>query len=154
MLFLERGTAVLAYKKLFLIIGLIISFPSFAMAEELLIFVSFSMPDASLTQWAEQAKKVNAPILLQGLKNNSLKETINHLNKSANPRLNNFLINPELFQKFHIDKVPAVVITDGNSFDVVYGDQSLSSALQKLRQGNFGYFSRRNLLQLDGLPHE
>lgn len=114
---------------------------------ELLIFVSFGMPTQSLKLWAEQAARVDGKLLLRGFVENSLPKTtaktLEVFGADASIEVN---IDPERFQQFNIQTVPAVVITQSkrandadNSnappvFDVVYGDASLEEALLYLEK--------------------
>lgn len=117
-------------------------------APKLYIFVSCSMPEQSLKLWATDAARLETPLLLRGFVDNDLKKTtaktLELFGEKANIEL---LIDPEKFQKFKIDVVPAVVIaatekvaskTEGTNdnaaspFDVVYGDTSLEAALNRI----------------------
>lgn len=113
---------------------------------ELLIFVSFSMPQESLKLWAEQASRLGCPLLLRGFVDNDLTKTTAKTHALFGEKANiEISIDPEKFQKFNIDVVPAVVIVardkvaiekegvDGSSvshFDLVYGDTTLEEALK------------------------
>jgi conjugal transfer pilus assembly protein TrbC len=109
---------------------------------QLLVFVSFSMPEQSLKLWAEQAAKVNGKLLLRGFLDDSLQKTTEETLRLFKESSAEFLIHPEAFEKFNIDKVPAVVIAKPDDcleddcpapdFDVVYGDASLEDALKSI----------------------
>jgi type-F conjugative transfer system pilin assembly protein TrbC len=95
--------------------------------EDLLIFVSFSMPEQSLKLWSQQAEKTGSNLILRGLINNSIQAT------TQNKIIGGFNIDPEMFQKYDIKTVPAVVLVKNNQYDVVYGDTSLESALEHIK---------------------
>ena len=109
---------------------------------QVLIFVSLSMPEQSLKLWAEQADKIKAKLLLKGFVDDSLQATIDETLRIFKEPKADFLVHPEAFEKFKIDKVPAVVIANPDNcleddcpvpaFDVVYGDTSLEDALNKI----------------------
>ena len=109
---------------------------------QVLIFVSLSMPEQSLKLWAEQASKVNGKLLLRGFVEDSLQKTTEETLRIFKEPKAYFLVHPETFEKFNIDKVPAVVIANPDNcleddcpalaFDVVYGDTSLEDALNKI----------------------
>ena len=109
---------------------------------QVLIFVSLSMPEQSLKLWAEQADKIKAKLLLKGFVDDSLQATIDETLRIFKEPKADFLVHPEAFEKFNIDKVPAVVIANPDNcleddcpvpaFDVVYGDTSLEDALNKI----------------------
>lgn len=95
--------------------------------DEILIFVSFSMPEQSLKLWSQQAEKTGAKLILRGLINNSLQAT------TQNKIISGFDIDPEKFKKYDVKTVPAVVLVTGNNYDVVYGDTSLEAALENIK---------------------
>ena len=109
---------------------------------KVLIFVSLSMPEQSLKLWAEQASKVNGKLLLRGFVEDSLQKTTEETLRIFKEPKADFLIHPEAFDRFGIEKVPAVVIAKPDDcladdcpapdFDVVYGDTSLEDALNKI----------------------
>lgn len=104
-----------------------------------LIFASFSMPKESLQALSVQAKQIDAPIIMRGLVNNSFKETVNKITE-FNLQEIGIQIDPLLFKKFNIQKIPAIVVTNNIScppnqtcleqFDVLYGNIPLSYALK------------------------
>ena len=100
----------------------------------ILVFVSFSMPKHSLQQWLLQAEQISAPVLLRGLKHHSLKETLSEFQTLQSQTKSGIQIDPMSFEQFGIDKVPAVVIQHPNDFDVIYGDVGLNHILDWLKQ--------------------
>ncbi len=109
---------------------------------QLLVFVSFSMPEQSLKLWAEQAVKINGKLLLRGFIDDSLQKTTEETLRLFKDLRVDFLIHPEDFEKFNIQTVPAVVIANPDNcfeercpapeFDVVYGDTSIEDALKRI----------------------
>lgn len=108
----------------------------------IITFVSFSMPKESLKQWLGEAKQIHAPVIIRGLIDNSFKETINQMSQLINDNQNGVQLDPTLFKKFNIDKVPALVVRENNTclatqscidkYDVIYGDVSMEYALNKI----------------------
>lgn len=111
---------------------------------DLLLFVSFSMPENEFLELARQAKNYGATLIIRGFKDNRLSET-----KVAALKLNTsgakWAIHPELFKTFSIDKVPAVVVASDASnqllsngcapdaaFVSIYGAQSIELSLRKI----------------------
>ena len=111
-----------------------------------LIFVSFSMPQKSLKGWMREAEKIHAPVVIRGLVNNSFKATIQKMTELASDNHGGIQIDPTLFKTFNIKQVPAVVVTNSgnclpnqscpNKYDVVYGDVHLDYALEKVSRQN------------------
>src|SRR6185437_5943704 len=81
----------------------------------LFIFVSLSMPKESLKSWIQQANRVNGKLLLRGFLENSLQKTTAQtlllLGKEGEGEI---LVDPESFEIFNIQVVPAVVIAFPN----------------------------------------
>lgn len=98
----------------------------------IMIFVSFSMSKESIKGWIAQAKKIGAAVYIRGLVNNSFKDTTKAVLELIQDQPGGLLIDPTLFKKYSIAQVPAVVVTSGNSFDVVYGDVTLDYALESI----------------------
>jgi conjugal transfer pilus assembly protein TrbC len=81
---------------------------------DLMIFVSFSMPDKMLIEYSKQAKEAGATLVLRGLVENSITKT--QLKAARfNPVIADWEINPGSFRKFKIDKVPSIVIADATN---------------------------------------
>ena len=90
-------------------------------AAEILIFTSLSVPAASWRQWAHDAARTGAPLVLRGVGAGGLRETA----KRTGARLGgtdagpgsksgaSVAIDPRLFRLFGIERVPAVVVVPG-----------------------------------------
>ena len=113
--------------------------------DSLLVFISFSMPPRVIEELSRQAKESGAVLVLRGMKDSNMRST-----KEAAVRLNKgrseWMIHPELFKQFRIDRVPAVVVaaagadqvdSEGCAPDVEYasvmGDVSIEFALNVIR---------------------
>ena len=111
-----------------------------------LIFVSFSMPKESIKGWMQEAEKIHAPVVIRGLVNNSFKATIQKMKELVNDNQGGVQIDPNLFRKFKIKQVPAVVVrsiqnclptqTCFEDYDVIYGNVHLDYALEKIANQN------------------
>lgn len=84
-----------------------------------LIFVSFSLPEASLRALLAEAGRTGAPLVLRGLVENSMQRTTARLGEllgTENDReasaesTPSLAIDPTLFERFDVDKVPAFVL--------------------------------------------
>ncbi len=118
-------------------------------APQLYVMVSLSVPEQSLRLWSEQANKLGANLVLRGLVDNSIQKTTEKAQELfGETEQGGFSIDPELFQTFEIEKVPAVVLVTKEAFcnqdicekpifDVVYGDTPLIEALEQIsRRGS------------------
>lgn len=101
-----------------------------------IIFISFSMPENSIKQWMSDAEKIQAPVVVRGLINNSFKETMQRMSKLTQDNHGGLQLDPTVFHDFHIDKVPAMVVNNGHDFDVIYGNVTLPFALKKVADKN------------------
>lgn len=99
------------------------------------IFISFSMPDAALKNYASEAEQLGAILVMRGLKNNSFFETKTKADELAIM----FNIDPNLFEKYQITSVPAIVIDNNleqnqGQIKKLTGHISLSDALQIMKE--------------------
>lgn len=119
----------LRIKLLLLIIGLLATYQVVASkldSQEVLIFVSFSMPDKALQDYYLSAQKYKARLIIRGLKNNSFQETkekIKDLGISVD-------IDPNLFEEYQISKVPTIVVVEKEQVKKVTGHISLAMGLE------------------------
>lgn len=90
------------------------------------IFVSFSMSDASLKSYYIEAARYDAVLVMRGLLNDSFIDTQAKLDELSI----GYDINPELFEKYKITMVPAIVKDTGAQAYKVTGHISLLSALE------------------------
>lgn len=111
---------------------------------DLLIFASLSMPESMLINYATQAKRFGAVILLRGFvddKTSKTRETLARLNQAGAQ----FEVSPEPFKHFKITKVPTLVLASANAASVVEdgcakpetyvsisGDITVADALDKI----------------------
>lgn len=155
-------------KSLLIWLGVFIITPCYAsqiIDKNIIIFVSFSMPDESLKGWLREANIINAPVIVRGFINNSFKDTINKIGILTTDNHGGVQIDPMLFERFHVDKVPAVIVVKdpdcmpGMSctldYAVVYGDVTLSYALKKIgdEEDGFSIIAKNALTQLGGIKH-
>ena len=119
---------------------------------KLLVFVSFSMPKASLRALAQEAGKHNAVMVIRGLKDDSFKTTQqafleivgvdknldlkNMINQeTVNQDMQGFEVNPELFKTYNITHVPVfVLIKNTQEISRLSGNVSLDYAAKKLKE--------------------
>lgn len=97
------------------------------------VFISFSLPPLLLEQTLDDAARFNIPVVLNGLYENSMPKTIQKVSKliTKNPNLD-LRIDPTLFEKFNIEMVPAIVVENRNSFDVLFGNLAIKDGLLEL----------------------
>ena len=102
---------------------------------QILVFVSLSLPKASLIALAKDAQKYNAKLILRGVQNNSFKEMLKAIQSLGEELESAMEINPELFKEYDIKAVPTFVLVNaGREINRLRGNVSLSFAAQKLKE--------------------
>lgn len=120
---------------------------------KVLIFVSFAMPVATLHRLVDQAARAGATIVLRGLVNGSIRDTVTRMQALIGSRRVAVQIDPEAFDRYGITRTPSFVLaadgargevcatrTCGSSqqFVKVSGDVTLEYAMQHLNRGSSG----------------
>lgn len=96
---------------------------------DLLIFVSFSLPDQALKNLYEESLRLKARLILRGLHKNSFQET----RKKAQQLGIQVDIDPTLFEKHAVKVVPTFVPEKGDKSDKVSGNIAAQEALSILQ---------------------
>ena len=115
----------------------------------MLVFVSFSMPDAALSRVVDQAAKADATLVLRGLANGSLVRTVTRVRQLIGSRRVAVQIDPQAFDRYAITQAPSFVLVrdgaqasscaagvcvPGDGFVMAAGDVSLDYALALFRR--------------------
>ena len=115
----------------------------------LLVFVSLAMPRPTLQRLIEQAARARASVILRGLANGSLRETVAQVQPLIGQRQVAVQIDPQAFDRFAIARVPSfVLVRDGTrpescaagscappeAFLRTAGDVSLDYALEHMQR--------------------
>jgi len=101
-----------------------------------LVFVSWSMPEEALRQWMREAITFGASLNVRGLIAEDFPKSIAKMQKFVEENNNEGGINidPDLFEQYDINKVPAVIVRKNDNpvspFDIVYGTSSIKEALR------------------------
>jgi conjugal transfer pilus assembly protein TrbC len=110
----------------------------------LLIFISFAMPEPTLSRLVDQAARTKASLLLRGFVNGSLRETVERVQRLIGSRQVAVQIDPQAFERFSITRTPSFVLTRSgakaqscatgqcvasDAFALVAGDVSVDYAL-------------------------
>ena len=80
---------------------------------EILIFTSLSVPAASWRQWARDAVRSGAPMVLRGVGEEGLPGTAKRIGARLGGAEAGVAIDPRLFRLFGVTRVPAVVVVPG-----------------------------------------
>ena len=112
-----------------------------------MVFISSSMPSKSIQQWAIQADKLGAQLIMRGFVNNSFKETVILARELfSNHRVGGFNVDPFKFKQYEIEMVPAVVLDVGGGVDKVQGDIGLIEALKIIKMQGENRIDAQNYL--------
>ena len=124
---------------------------------KVLIFVSFAMPETTLQRLVDQAARAGATIVLRGLVNGSIRDTVTRMQALIGSRRVAVQIDPEAFDRYGITRTPTFVLATedakiedcvtrqcGSSqhFLKVAGDVTLEYATQYLNRGFKGLVRR------------
>lgn len=112
---------------------ILFSFVKITSAATYAVFVSFSIPEKHLIEIMKESVRLHISVYIKGLYQNSMPDTakkLMHLQKSV-PNLQ-LLIDPTLFERYHIQKVPALVVEKDKRFDVIYGNLSLQEGVSRI----------------------
>ena len=116
---------------------------------KVLIFVSFAMPEATLQRLVDQAARAGATLVLRGLVNGSIRETVTRMQALIGSRRVAVQIDPEAFDRYGITRTPTFVLSmDGTGteacpsrvcgasaqFVKVAGDVTLDYAMRYLNR--------------------
>ena len=80
---------------------------------EVLIFTSLSVPAAGWRQWAHEAARSGAPLVMRGVGEGGLPATAREIGARLGGAEAGVAIDPRLFRLFGIERVPAVVVVPG-----------------------------------------
>jgi conjugal transfer pilus assembly protein TrbC len=118
---------------------------------KVLIFVSFAMPEPTLQRLVDQAARAGATLVLRGLVNGSIRETVTRMQALIGSRRVAVQIDPESFDRHGITRTPTfVLVMDGagteacrsracgssQQFVKVAGDVTLDYAMQYLKRSS------------------
>ena len=134
---------------------------------EILLFTSLSVPAASWRQWARDAARIGAPLVMRGVAEGSLRATVKRIGGRLGGAEAGVAIDPRLFRLFGVTRVPAVVVVPGGvpacrsrgcsddpapPHDRVTGNIGLAAALEAIAaEGSAGRdAARRHLASLRG----
>ena len=114
---------------------------------EVLLFTSLSVPAPSWRQWAREAARIGAPLVLRGVGNGGLRATVKAIGERLGDSRAGVAIDPRLFRLFRIERVPAVAVVPGGvpacasrgcsddpapPHDLVTGNIGLAAALEAI----------------------
>ncbi|HCR0227214.1 conjugal transfer pilus assembly protein TrbC [Pantoea sp. AN62] len=98
-------------------------------------FVSLGIPEEGLLPMLADARRFGIPATLRGLLNNDFRQTAETMFElSKKDKQAGVQIDPTLYEQYGIKAVPALVVTCGSRFDVLYGSLPVKQALEEVKQ--------------------
>ena len=82
---------------------------------EVLVFASLSVPATAWRQWAREAARIGAPLVLRGVGEGGLRATVKQVGARLGGAEAGVAIDPRLFRLFGVTRVPAVVVVPGGA---------------------------------------
>lgn len=83
----------------------------------------------------KDASNHNLSVTLNGLIDDDMRKTLSKLFEFSKKYPNlSVQIDPNAFEKYHIEKVPALVVDNGTHFDVLYGNVKIEEGLLWLKR--------------------
>ena len=108
---------------------------SIDMKYQLLVFISFSMPEDSLLSFAKELQNYSGAFVIRGLPNNSFAAFFNKLNYLKEIGMDTpILIDPDSFEDYEVTRVPTIILREGETFDKITGNVLVSCALEKFTE--------------------
>ena len=120
-------------------------------SERVIALVSLGMPPQSLRRLARSAGVAGIPLILRGLKDNSVRQTIAALGALDPDPAASWQVDPRLFRALKANAVPVIAVVGGADHLVVRGDVPLAYALAKLarEEGPLAATAMRALRRLE-----
>ena len=136
---------------------------------EIIVFMSLGVPAESWRQWAREAARIGAPLVLRGVAEGSLPATVKAVGARIGKAPVGIAVDPRLFRLFGIERVPAVAVVPGGAppcasrgcsddaappHDLVAGNIGLVAALEAVASegGPGSGTAKRRLAELRGEP--
>lgn len=102
--------------------------PSPKKTPQILVFVSFSLPEASLKILAQESEKHNAVLVMRGLQEDSFVKTAQKLQELGIT----VDLHPDLFERHQVTAVPTfLLLKEGHPISRLQGNVTLDFATQK-----------------------
>ncbi len=98
-----------------------------------LIFVSFAMPEATLQRLVDQAARAGATLVLRGLINGSIRDTVTRMQALIGSRRVAVQIDPEAFDRYGIEMTPTFVLVMQGAGNEPCTSRACSSSRQSVK---------------------
>lgn len=120
--------------KIFLCLALLLIGNKASAEANYYIFISSSMHQEHIKSIIREGKRLGAVVVLQGLVNDSFLNTQKYFKTIIKDTDGGVTINPPLFKKFNVTRVPCFVLARGDKFDKIGGTMTAEWALNKFQE--------------------
>lgn len=97
---------------------------------KVLIFVSFAMPEATLQRLLDQAARAGATLVLRGLVNGSIRDTVTRMQALIGDRRVAVQMDPEAFDRYAVTRTPTFVLAMDRAATELCPSRGCSPTLQ------------------------
>ena len=113
----------------------------------IMMFVSFSLPEAELKQRVADAAHYGIPVIIRGMVNGNMRQTATAVGRLVQEtKTGGVEIEPTLFRQFSVKAVPQLIVTCDGHVDRLSGDLALPAALKKVaEEGDCASTARKRL---------
>lgn len=113
----------------------------------IMMFVSFSLPEAELKQRVADAAHYGIPVIIRGMVNGNMRQTATAVGRLVKEtKTGGVEIEPTLFRLFSVTAVPQLIVTCDGHIDRLAGDLALPAALKKVsEEGDCASTARKRL---------
>ncbi|MED7793166.1 type-F conjugative transfer system pilin assembly protein TrbC [Klebsiella aerogenes] len=113
----------------------------------IMMFVSFSLPEAELKQRVADAAHYGIPVIIRGMVNGNMRQTATAVGRLVQEtKTGGVEIEPTLFRQFSVTVVPQLIVTCEGHIDRLSGDLALPVALKKVTaEGDCAAIARKRL---------
>ena len=113
----------------------------------IMMFVSFSLPEAELKQRVADAAYYGIPVIIRGMVNGNMRQTATAVGRLVRKtKTGGVEIEPTLFRQFSVTAVPQLIVTCDGHVDRLSGDLALPAALKKVsEEGDCASTARKRL---------
>ncbi len=116
----------------------------------LMVLVSATLPDLSWEEHSHYLEKCGGKFVMRGFPKNSFRRFIQFVKaKKDQGVFASIELDPDLFEKYHAQAVPAIILDDGKSFDKIEGNISVLTALELFaKSGSTAKLAKELLFQI------
>lgn len=116
----------------------------------LIVLTSSSLPDLSWQAHSHYLEKCGGKFVMRGFPKNSFKAFLQFIKvKKDQGVFASIELDPDLFEKYHVKAIPAIILDDGKFFDKIEGNIPINTALELFaKNGSTSKLAKELLFQI------